>query len=462
MAARSREATRDDRGGGAPRDNPPVYHPTYPGEPDPNNPNLPGQQNPPQSGPQAQPPPAPKPPPSLWPDAFGEPNAPTPWLPLFDPSQFPQVSPHAISAPHISGSSYNPLLIDPTSYEAAMITPSSYSPTTVEAPGTPLFTLGPSQFENLSVDPTGRQAQLQMLAEMQRAYGMGGLDEISRAQIEDVLLSQRHAQTSASAGAWQEAQRRGLGTSATALAASLFSSQQAAQTSAVQAQQVASLAEQRRNTLRGDIAGLGGNIRQQDYTASADRARAVDAINRFNIENKQQWVEAAATREMSARTFNAGAINQSNQANAQMSQSANEANAREYNTAARFGAGQAQTAAAFNAGEQNTATRFAAQTAFDANSANTQRDFLAAQHNSSQSFAAEEYNSNRAWDLAQSNKNIDQYNQQQKDEDYWRTRYDTENQYRWRAQNYDVDPMNKGAGTGVPGAFTPVQPPAFH
>lgn len=141
---------------------------------------------------------------------------------------------------------------------------------------------------NVRADPTLRAAQMKGLQGFEDIATAGGMDPIFRQQMEAA-----QQQTSGAAQARRqsilsgEAQRGTMG-SGRALAAQLQGAQQAAQGEQAAGLTAAAAGQQRAlEGLRG-MAGLGGDIRAQDYSEAARAAEAQDRIDALNAAYAQQ------------------------------------------------------------------------------------------------------------------------------------------------------------------------------
>lgn len=165
-----------------------------------------------------------------------------------------------------------------------------------------------------AVDPTTRAAELEALAEFRNRYKAGGLDAITRANLGDITATTNRASRTAQASVAQDAARRGIGNSATALMQQQLAGQDAANQGA-RAGEVLAANEQagRDAALRGAVA-TAGQVRGEDYT----RAAAQDAISRFNEATRVGAQQATVGNKLARAGGVAGAYGaQAGQANHQ-------------------------------------------------------------------------------------------------------------------------------------------------
>lgn len=142
-------------------------------------------------------------------------------------------------------------------------------------------TAAPSAYGSL--DPATRAAQMDTLAELRSQIGQGGMDALDKARVADIQNATTQAGKVASAGAVQDASRRGLANSATSLVSGQVAGQQAAQAGQQAGTQAAAMAEQMRQNEIQQQETAAAQTRQQDQSGAA----AQDAINKFNASQTQ-------------------------------------------------------------------------------------------------------------------------------------------------------------------------------
>ncbi len=156
-----------------------------------------------------------------------------------------------------------------------------------------------SSMENINIDPRLRQAQMQALETLSK-MGEQGLTAEDR-----TALNQARRQVAGDAQARQGAilqnmAARGMGGSGVELAARLSESQDSADRSSQEADRLMAMAQRRMLEGVSAAAATGGQIRGQDYGEQENLARARDAIQQFNAQQR------AGTQ-----AANIGALNQS-------------------------------------------------------------------------------------------------------------------------------------------------------
>lgn len=175
--------------------------------------------------------------------------------------------------------------------------------------------LGPSDFNNLKIDPSTRQAQLSALGQMGDIADHRGLDDQARSAM---FESQRDsaANEQAQRGAlMNDLQARGMGGSGAAISGLLANEQGGANRDATAAHYAAANAQGRALAALGTYGEMAAGLHHQDYNEAAQRAGANDTFALDNANFQQQ-----------ANTFNAQQTN--NRYNAQLQRLAGLSNAR--------------------------------------------------------------------------------------------------------------------------------------
>lgn len=178
------------------------------------------------------------------------------------------------------------------------------------------FSQGPSAFDKLGMDPTGRMDQLAALDKLKSIYDSGGLDPTAKAQIAEAQMageSQANAQNNA---LLSQASQRGMLDSGSLMAAQRANAQAGANRTGMESIQAAGDASQRGMQALNSYLGGASAVRGQDYGQASDRATAEDAIARFNAANSQAVQGRNVDRNMAGQEQSfqngmgrAGAIN---------------------------------------------------------------------------------------------------------------------------------------------------------
>lgn len=153
------------------------------------------------------------------------------------------------------------------------------------------YQLQQSAMQDIYVDPKLKQAQLKALANLQEVGEKGMTDE-DRAKLlqiqgqEDAALrGQREAQM-------QQNAMRGFGGSGVDLMNQQIQAQEAANRIAQRDTEVAAQSQAAKLKALQDAGTLAGSIASQDWQQAAAKAQAKDAIDQFNLQNKQSVANA--------------------------------------------------------------------------------------------------------------------------------------------------------------------------
>lgn len=192
-----------------------------------------------------------------------------------------------------------------------------------------------SRFEDIAVDPRLKEQQIAALAGLEEIAQGGGMtlaDEAALARIQSQAAAADRGRREA---ILQSSRQRGTSGSGMELLAQLQSAQGATDLASQQGLDVAGMAQKRALDALMQGGQLAGDIRGQEFGEQAQRAQALDAIQRFNqqnlmdtgrfnianqmaaqqfnVQSQQAAREAQAAREMAARQFGAEAQNQAAQ-----------------------------------------------------------------------------------------------------------------------------------------------------
>jgi len=148
------------------------------------------------------------------------------------------------------------------------------------------LSLGPSEVAGIKEDPKLREAQMQALQQMQQAghTGQTAQDQLNNLKMQNQVNADNRSRQ---ASILQNAQARGQGGAGATLAAQLQSAQGNANLASEQGLQLAAQANNARMNALAQSAGLGGQMRGQDFNVNQAKASAADQFQRFNIQNQQ-------------------------------------------------------------------------------------------------------------------------------------------------------------------------------
>ncbi len=147
-----------------------------------------------------------------------------------------------------------------------------------------------SSLEGFSGDPRLAQAQMSALANLGQVAEQGMTAEDLSA-IQDIQAANAAAERGDQAAIMQDMSRRGMGGSGSELAQRMLASQAGADRAAADSRDVSRSAQER--ALQAMIAqgNMGTNIRGQEFSEADRKAQAADAINRFNVANRNRTSE---------------------------------------------------------------------------------------------------------------------------------------------------------------------------
>lgn len=146
--------------------------------------------------------------------------------------------------------------------------------------------VGPTSMEGIAVDPRLQQNQMDALAQVAQIADQG-VSDADKATLE-LIRRQAAGEAQAKSGQiLQQMQARGQGGSGAELIAQLQNAQSSADRMNQQALEEARMMQQARMAALQQQGNMAGTIRGQDYSEQSDLAKAKDAINAFNVQNRQ-------------------------------------------------------------------------------------------------------------------------------------------------------------------------------
>ena len=222
----------------------------------------------------------------------------------------------------------------------------------------------PSAYNNISLDPATRAAQMQALTQFQQIANTPGLDPASKLAMQQAVDAANVQSQGAQGAIQQQAQAMGQGGGDFALTQRAIAAQGASNNAATQGMQAAAEAAANRQSALSNMANIGAGLEGSDYAMAQNKAAAQNAINATNQSainaantgNVQNQITTGTTNLANAQTVNAAnAAAQQNQAyyNAGLPQQLfnNELN----KAGGIAGVSQAQAGAAQNAQNQGNA-----------------------------------------------------------------------------------------------------------
>jgi hypothetical protein len=215
----------------------------------------------------------------------------------------------------------------------------------------------PSAYNDISLDPATRAAQMSALSQYTDIANQGGLDANAKLALQQTIDATNAQSQGAQGAIMNQAQAEGQGGGDFALTQRAIAAQGASNTGATQGLQTAAMAEANRQAALNQMASIGGSVNASDYGQAATKAGAQNTIN--------------ATNQAATNTANTGNV-------------ANAINAGEFNTNTAQGVNASNTAAGqgqvyYNAGlpqqqfnnELNKASGIAGVSGQQANAAQT-------------------------------------------------------------------------------------------
>lgn len=191
--------------------------------------------------------------------------------------------------------------------------------------------LGPSEMAGVATDPSLRQAQMKALNKLQEIGDAGGKDAQFLADASS-LQNDVNTNLKGQQGAiMQDLATRGLSGGGSELVARNMAAQNASNQQAQSALELNAQAQQRALAAIMNAGTMGGQIQQQDFNQQSEKAKAADAIAKFNAQNQQQVI-----------SNNTNAKNNAQQVNATNAQNVANQNTQTKNTAQQYNLGLAQ------------------------------------------------------------------------------------------------------------------------
>lgn len=159
-------------------------------------------------------------------------------------------------------------------------------------------------YDDVSVNPEARGAQMSALEELQSQISNGGLTAVDQSRIQHTLDDVNNTERGQQQSIMEDAHRRGVSGSGIELANRLMSQQHAADTAGRQGMDIAAMAQQAKMDALKSAASIGGQVESQDYSEQAQKAAAQNTINQFNATNQQQVTLANIAANNAAQEAN--------------------------------------------------------------------------------------------------------------------------------------------------------------
>lgn len=172
-----------------------------------------------------------------------------------------------------------------------------------------------SAYNNISLDPSSRQAMMNALKGFQTVGDEGGLDANAKLGIQQVLDATNNQSRGEQGAIQQKAQEMGQGGGDFALTQRAIAAQGASNNAATQGLQQAAMAEANREAALAGMANIGSQINASDYSQAANKAAAQNTINATNQGYRNAANTGNVSNNMAGQQFNisnAQAVNAAN------------------------------------------------------------------------------------------------------------------------------------------------------
>lgn len=179
----------------------------------------------------------------------------------------------------------------------------------------------PSAYNNISLDPQSRQAQMNALAGYQDIADSGGLDAHAKLGIQQTIDAANTQSRGAQGAIQQQAQAMGQGGGDFALTQRAIAAQGASNNAATQGMQMAAEAEANREAALSGLSSIGGSINSSDFNQASTKAAAQNAINASNQGYKNSANVGNVANNLSSQITNVGNAQNVNANNAAAKQS---------------------------------------------------------------------------------------------------------------------------------------------
>lgn len=164
----------------------------------------------------------------------------------------------------------------------------------------------PTEFNNISLDPTTRAAQLSALGAYQNIASSGGLDANAKQSLQQVIDAAKVQSQGAQGAIQQQAQAQGQGGGDFALTQRAIAAQGASNNAATNGMAAAAEAEADREAALNQMANIGGSVNASDYGQAANKAASQNTINAANTAAKNAANTGNVTNAINTGEFNVG------------------------------------------------------------------------------------------------------------------------------------------------------------
>lgn len=173
----------------------------------------------------------------------------------------------------------------------------------------------PTAYNNISLDPTTRAAQMAALGEYSNIANTGGLDANAKLAIQQANDAATRQSQGEQGAIMKSAQAMGQGGGDFALTQRALAAQGASNTGATNGMQAAAMAEANREAALNAMSNIGGGINAADYSQAAQKAASENTINATNAAARNTANTGNVTNKIQTGEFNTGTAQNVNAAN---------------------------------------------------------------------------------------------------------------------------------------------------
>jgi hypothetical protein len=186
---------------------------------------------------------------------------------------------------------------------------------TVNPSAIQVATQAPSAYNNISLDPATRAAQMAALSQYTNIADTGGLDANAKLALQQTIDATNAQSQGAQGAIMRSAQAEGQGGGDFALTQRALAAQGASNTGATQGLETAAMAEANREAALNQMANIGGGINASDYAQAQAKAAAQNQINATNQAATNTANTSNVANAIQTGEFNTGTAQGVNAAN---------------------------------------------------------------------------------------------------------------------------------------------------
>lgn len=186
---------------------------------------------------------------------------------------------------------------------------------TVDPNAIQVATQAPSAYNNISLDPATRAAQMNALSQYTNIADTGGLDANAKLALQQTIDAANTQSQGAQGAILKSAQAQGQGGGDFALTQRALAAQGASNNAATQGMEAAAMAEANREAALNQMSNIGGGINASDYAQAAQKAGAQNTINATNQAATNAANTGNVTNAINTGEFNTNTAQGVNAAN---------------------------------------------------------------------------------------------------------------------------------------------------